>query len=185
MNTSRYITGVLFALSLFLGADAHAQSCTALVQSQFDWVQRGGGYYVNVTGVSLSPATSTVSPVASSFTGYLDGYVAQSWVYNPATGVFTRVPARLTSPASSGRQAFNDRGYYTSVSGVTRWQNFSVFAQDNIQLELDDTGKMTVILNSWSNTRVAITSPTCNGNVLTGYAGTRLHAFTFQQAWLG
>jgi hypothetical protein len=185
MNASRYLTGLLFALTLFLGANAHAQSCTTLVQSQFDWVQRGGGYYVNVTGVSLLPGTTTTNAVASHFSGYLDGYVAQSWYYHPTTGVFTRIPARLTSPASSGRQAFNDRGYNSTSGGVTRWQNFSVFAQDNIQLELDDTGKMTVVLNSWSNTRVAITSPTCNGNVLTGYAGTRLYAFTFQQTWLG
>lgn len=185
MKTSRYLTGVLFALTLFLGVDAQAQSCTSLVQSHFAWVQQGSGYYVHVQGVSLSPFTSTTAGVATSFTGYLDGYVAPSWYYNPMGGGIVQVPARLTSPASSGLQQFSDRAYYTTVNGVMRWQNFSAFSQDNIQLELDATGKMTVIFNSVGNTRAAITSPTCNGNVMTGYAGTRLYAFTFLQDWLG
>ncbi|MFY0571445.1 hypothetical protein ACN28E_47490 [Archangium lansingense] len=185
MKAFRYIAGILFSLTLFFGADASAQSCTSLVQSQFTWMQQGSGYYVNVTGVTLKPAAGSVGPVASSFTGYLDVVVPQSWYYNPSTGVFTRVPARLTSPANSGRQVFNDRSYLSTQGGVSRWQTYSAFAQDNIQLELDDTGKATVILNSWSNTRVVINSPTCTGNVLTGYSGSVLHAFTFEQFYLG
>ncbi|RYZ40721.1 MAG: hypothetical protein EOO71_14980 [Myxococcaceae bacterium] len=185
MTASRFLAGLLFSLTLLVGAEASAQSCTTLVNSQFSWVQRGGGYYINVTGVSLKPTTGSVGPVASSISASLSGYVAQSWYLNPVTGVLTRVPARLTSPANSGRQTFNDRGYYSVQGGVSRWQNYSAFAQDNVQLELDDTGKLTLILNTWGNGQVILTSPTCTGNVMSGFSGTALHAFTFEQFYLG
>ena len=185
MNASRKLAGLLFALPLLVGAEAAAGSCTTLVNSQFSWIQQDGGNYIHVTGVSLKQPVGTVGPVASYFTGSLSGYVAASFYYNPATGVVTRVPARLTSSVNSGRQVFNDRGYSSTYGSPARWQNFSAFAPDNVQLELDDTGKMTLILNSWGNTRVPITSPTCEGNVLSGFAGTTAHSFTFEQFYLG
>ncbi|MCY1047186.1 hypothetical protein OV208_38140 [Corallococcus sp. bb12-1] len=185
MNASRFLAGLLFSLTLLVGAEASAQSCTTLVNSQFNWVQQGGGYYINVTGVSLKPATGSVGAVASYISASLSSYVPASFYLNPVTGVLTRVPARLTSPASSGRQTFNDRSYYSTQGGVSRWQNFSAFAQDNVQLELDDTGKLTLILNTWGNGRVVLTSPTCTGNVMSGFNGTALHAFTFEQFYLG
>ncbi|WP_375761349.1 hypothetical protein [Corallococcus exercitus] len=181
MNAYRFLAGLLLSLTLFAGAKASAQSCTTLVNSQFSWVQSSNNQWISVTGVSLKPRTGTVGPVASYFTGTLLNYVAPGWIYNPVTGVFTQTPARLTSSANSGRQSFNDRSYVSTYASPSRWQNFSAFATDNIQLELDATGKMTVILNSWSNTRVSVTSPTCSGNVLTGFAGGSVYSFTFEQ----
>lgn len=185
MNASRKLAGLLFALPLLVGAEASAGACTTLVNSQFSWIQQNGGNYINVTGVSLKQSVGTVGPVASYFTGGLTGYVAASFVFNPTTGVVTRIPGRLTSTVNSGRQVFNDRRYVSTYATPSRWQNFSAFAQDNVQLELDDTGKVTLILNSWSNTRVNITAPTCEGNVLSGFAGTTAHSFTFEQFYLG
>ncbi|MCY1034962.1 hypothetical protein OV207_26180 [Corallococcus sp. BB11-1] len=185
MNASRFLAGLLFSLTLLIGAEASAQSCTTLVNSQFSWVQQGGGYFLHVTGVTLKPATGSVGAVASHFTGSLSGYVAQSWYLNPITGTLTRIPARITSPANSGRQGFNDRGYSSTQGGVTRYQNFSVFAQDNIQLGLDDTGKMTITFNTWGNGQITLASPTCSGNVLTGFSGSTMYAFTFEQFYLG
>jgi hypothetical protein len=181
MNAFRILAGLLLSLTLFAGSEASAQSCTTLVNSQFSWIQASSANYITVTGVSLKPPSGAVGPVASYFTGMLSGYVAPGWVYNPTTGVFTQTPARLTSTANSGRQSFNDRSYISTYASPSRWQNFSAFAMDNIQLELDATGKMTVILNSWSNTRVSVVSPTCSGNVLTGFVGTSVYSFTFEQ----
>jgi hypothetical protein len=185
MNPVRFLSGLVFTLALFFGSQASAQSCTSLVNSQFNWIQSSSARYVIVTGVSLNPGTNGGSPLASYFSGMLSSYASAYWAYNPATGSYTLMPARLNSTANSGTQAFNDRSYWSNYGSPQRRQNFSVWAVDGIQLELDANGVMTLILNTWANTRVSISNATCNGNVMTGYNGTALHAFTFNQSEIG
>lgn len=179
MKTFRALAGLLLSLTLFLGTEAAAQSCASLVQQQFDFIKLGGNRYVMVTGISLSPATPSLQPVLSNINGYLNGYAPEYYVTIP-NGVTIRFPARLTSPANSGSQTFNDRTYESYQYGTWETQQYSAFADDKLQLELDDTGRFTVTLNTWSNGKHVISSPSCNGNVLTGYVNALFYAFTFR-----
>ncbi|MCP3101489.1 hypothetical protein LZ198_21675 [Myxococcus sp. K15C18031901] len=180
MTSFRALARLLFALTLFLGTEAAAQSCASLVQQQFDFMKLGGNRFVMITGISLRPATPSQQPLISHFSGYVNGYVPEYYVQIP-NGIRLRMPARLTSPANNGVQFFDDRTYVTTQSGTTDTQHFSVFAPDKLQFELDDTGALTVTLNTWSNIKHTVSSPTCNGNVMTGYVSTLLYAFTFRQ----
>ncbi|AKF85403.1 hypothetical protein MFUL124B02_11790 [Myxococcus fulvus 124B02] len=180
MKPFRALFQLLFALTLFLGTEAAAQSCASLVQQQFDFLKLGGNRFVMITGISLSPAAPSRQALVSHFSGYLDGYVPEYYVQIP-NGVRLRMPARLTSPANNGVQFFDDRTYVTTQSGATDTQHFSVFAADKLQFELNDIATLTVTLNTWGNIKHSVVSPTCNGNVMTGYVSAMLYAFTFRQ----
>jgi hypothetical protein len=180
MKTLHALAGLLVSLVLFAGSEASAQSCTSLVKQQFDFLKLGGNRYIIVNAVTLTPASASVSPVASSISGYLNGHVPESYVSLPG-GPALRLPARLTSPASSGFQSFNDRTHWSAGPSGYVLQKYSAFSDDKVQLELDDTGKMSVTLNTWGNGKHSIASPTCVGKVLYGYVGTIFYAFTFTQ----
>ncbi|MCP3136671.1 hypothetical protein [Pyxidicoccus xibeiensis] len=183
MKPTHCFAVILFAVTLFFSSVASAQPCTSLTQSQFNWVLQGGGRFITITGVSLKTATETTEPVSSSFTSFLFTFKPARLVIDPTTGEIITMPARLLSEVSKGHQLFSNRVYSVTQNGVTREQPYSIFSHEDIELELEETGKMIIINKKLLNPRVAVSTSTCEGNMLTGFVGTTLYAFTFQQGF--
>jgi hypothetical protein len=182
MKTFHALPGLFFSLILLFAGEAAAQSCTALVQQQFNALKVDSSRVISVTGILVAPSASA-DPVLAHMDGFLSVYTAEFWILDG--GIMRRVPGRLSSGSRIGDQYFNDRRYETNEYapgqyGATVLQEYSVHAKDKVLFELDDTGKFTVTLASWGNVKHVISSPTCNGNLMTGFAGSRLYAFTFR-----
>jgi hypothetical protein len=160
----------------FVSGEASAQSCASYLQDKFDWVSRGGGYYLNVKGTSLNAASGGGQGLVSYVTGYVDQYTAGRWVYDVYSYQWVYVPAKVSSQAN--RQLFDDRR-----SGT---QPFHVNAYDNLGITLDENGKISIALNSWGGGVVTVTPTSCASNIIYGFSSNgTLWAFAFHKAWLG
>lgn len=153
-----------------------ATDCRALIRSQMDWLRAGGGNYLTYRMVSHEPTRSQL-------VGVTDGHFDR---VSPGLYLFGRYhPARLTYDASrhNGTTMFSDRRYNRGTS--IGYQPFDITRRDEINLSIDESGNVHMVLRTWGNTVVNLEPSECRNGILHAFGGARLYTITFFQGWLG
>ena len=153
-----------------------ATDCRALIRSQMDWLREGGGNYLTYRMVSHEPTRGQLVGVTD---GHFTGVTFPFYFYGQY------YPARLTYDASrhNGTTVFSDRRYNRGTS--IGYQPFDITRRDEINLSIDESGNVQMILRTWGNTVVNLEPSECRNGILHAFGGARLYTITFFQGWLG
>lgn len=168
MKPLKSLLYVLPLLAFVFTSAAHAQSnCQSYLQTELGWVAqdpygRGFEYTIATNQAWRSPATHSL---VSYTEGFLGNYQAGYSYYNPLSGLYVTVPASVSS--TGAKQYFNDRRYGGTYNNL---YPFNASAADSLGVRLEQTGRVTITLESWGNGSFTITNTTCANGVIYGFS---------------